>query len=79
MPDAFIHHTARNWLLLIEAVTSAGPVDGKWRKKLKGLSCGCKKRTGDRHRVRARRVMHPLSRNSPVNPKTVLPTTTPPP
>jgi hypothetical protein len=30
-----------NWLLLIEAVTSAGPVDGKRRKELKELFAGC--------------------------------------
>ncbi|NOT63439.1 MAG: hypothetical protein HOP19_24780, partial [Acidobacteria bacterium] len=29
-----------NWLLLIEAVTSAGPVDGKRRKELKQLFSG---------------------------------------
>ncbi len=29
IPDVIVYHTARNWLLLIEAVTSAGPVDGK--------------------------------------------------
>lgn len=33
---------AKNWLLLIEAVTSAGPVDGKRRKELKELFAGCK-------------------------------------
>jgi hypothetical protein len=32
--------TTRNWLLLIEAVTSAGPVDGKRRKELKELFAG---------------------------------------
>ena len=31
-----------NRLLLIEAVTSAGPVDGKRRKELKDLFVGCK-------------------------------------
>lgn len=41
MPDVIIHDTARNWLLLIEAVTSAGPVDGKRRKELKELFTGC--------------------------------------
>jgi len=39
MPDVVVHDTERNWLLLIEAVTSAGPVDGKRRKELKGLFC----------------------------------------
>jgi hypothetical protein len=37
MPDVVVHDTRRNWLLLIEAVTSAGPVDGKRRKELKAL------------------------------------------
>lgn len=42
VPDVIVHHRARNWLLLIEAVTSAGPVDGKRRKELKDLFAGCK-------------------------------------
>lgn len=42
MPDVIIHCVKRNWLLLIEAVTSAGPVDGKRRKELKELFSGCK-------------------------------------
>jgi hypothetical protein len=42
IPDVIVHHTARNWLMLIEAVTSAGPVDGKRRKELKDLFAGCK-------------------------------------
>ena len=42
MPDVVIHDTKQNWLLLIEAVTSAGPVDGKRRKELKELFTGCK-------------------------------------
>ncbi len=42
MPDVIVHYPARNWLLLIEAVTSAGPVDGKRRKELKELFAGCK-------------------------------------
>lgn len=37
MPDVVVHDTERNWLLLVEAVTSAGPVDGKRRKELKEL------------------------------------------
>ena len=37
MPDVVVHDTERNWLLLIEAVASAGPVDGKRRKELKEL------------------------------------------
>jgi hypothetical protein len=42
MPDVVVHDTKRNWLLLIEVVTSAGPVDGKRRKELKELFSGCK-------------------------------------
>lgn len=42
MPDVIIHCTNRNWLVLIEAVTTAGPVDGKRRKELKELFVGCK-------------------------------------
>ncbi len=41
MPDLVVHDFKRNWLLLIEAVTSAGPVDGKRRKELKELFAGC--------------------------------------
>jgi hypothetical protein len=42
IPDVIVHDIKRNWLLLIEAVTSAGPVDGKRRKELKDLFTGCK-------------------------------------
>lgn len=42
IPDVIVHHTAKNWLLLIEAVTNTGPVDGKRRKELKDLFAGCK-------------------------------------
>jgi BsuBI/PstI restriction endonuclease domain/BsuBI/PstI restriction endonuclease HTH domain len=42
VPDVIVHHTAKNWLLLIEAVTSAGPVDGKRRKELKDLFADCR-------------------------------------
>jgi adenine-specific DNA-methyltransferase len=37
MPDVVIHYTEKNWLLLIEAVTSHGPVDGKRHDELKRL------------------------------------------
>jgi hypothetical protein len=42
IPDVIVHDTKKNWLLLIEAVTSAGSVDGKRRKELKDLFAGCK-------------------------------------
>jgi len=37
MPDVVIHHVAKNWLILVEAVTSHGPIDGKRRDELKRL------------------------------------------
>ncbi len=40
MPDVVVHDTRRNWLILIEAVASDGPVDGKRRKELKELFTG---------------------------------------
>jgi len=40
MPDVVVHDVRRNWLLLIEAVTLAGPVDRKRRKELKDLFSG---------------------------------------
>ncbi|MBM4124656.1 MAG: hypothetical protein FJ246_06860 [Nitrospira sp.] len=41
MPDVIVHHVNKNWLVLVEAVTSAGPVDAKRRKELKELFSGC--------------------------------------
>jgi hypothetical protein len=41
MPDVVVHDPQRNWLLLIEAVASAGPVDRKRRRELKDLFDGC--------------------------------------
>ena len=37
MPDVVVHHVDKNWLILIEAVTSHGPVNGKRRDELKRL------------------------------------------
>ena len=42
IPDVIVHYAAKNWLLLIEAVTSAGPVDDKRLKELQHLFAGCK-------------------------------------
>ena len=42
MPDVVIHHVGENWLLLIEAVTSHGPVDPKRRGELQKLFEGSK-------------------------------------
>lgn len=40
MPDVVIHDVKRNWLLLIESVTSHGPVDGKRHHELTVLFAG---------------------------------------
>ena len=37
MPDVIVHHTSKNWLILIEAVTSHGPVNAKRHEELKRL------------------------------------------
>jgi hypothetical protein len=37
MPDVVVYDPQRNWLVLIEAVIGAGPVDGKRRMELKEL------------------------------------------
>jgi hypothetical protein len=42
MPDVVVHHLAKNWLVLIEAVTSHGPVNPKRRQELKALFAGSK-------------------------------------
>ncbi len=42
MPDVIIHHAAKNWLVLIEAVTSHGPVNPKRRDELKRLLKGAR-------------------------------------
>lgn len=40
MPDVVLSYTAKNWLLLVEAVTSHGPVDGKRHTELAELFAG---------------------------------------
>lgn len=40
MPDVVVNHIKKNWLLLIEAVTSHGPVNPKRRQELKKLFAG---------------------------------------
>ncbi|MBS3919592.1 MAG: hypothetical protein KG012_11985 [Deltaproteobacteria bacterium] len=40
MPDVVVHHVEKNWLVLIEAVTSHGPVNPKRRQELKELFAG---------------------------------------
>lgn len=41
MPDVVLYYPAKNWLLLVEAVTSHGPVDGKRRSELAKLFSRC--------------------------------------
>jgi hypothetical protein len=40
MPDVIVHDTARNWLIIVEAVVSAGAIDAKRRIELKNLFSG---------------------------------------
>lgn len=40
MPDVVFHYTERNWLLLVESVTSHGPVDAKRHAELMTLFAG---------------------------------------
>ena len=40
MPDVVIHHTKKNWLVLVEAVTTHGPVNPKRRDELRRLFHG---------------------------------------
>ena len=42
MPDVVLHYTNKNWLLLVESVTSHGPVDGKRHAELAELFAGSK-------------------------------------
>lgn len=42
MPDVVVHFTKENWLVLIEAVTSHGPVNPKRLTELKALFAGSK-------------------------------------
>lgn len=40
MPDVVLHYPAHDWLLLVESVTSHGPVDGKRHAELAKLFAG---------------------------------------
>jgi hypothetical protein len=40
MPDVLVYDPGRDWLFVIEAVTSSGSIDGKRRKELKDLFLG---------------------------------------
>lgn len=37
MPDVVLYHASKNWLVLVEAVTSHGPIDPKRRRELAAL------------------------------------------
>ncbi len=42
MPDVVLHYVQKGWLLLVESVTSHGPVDGKRQAELSKLFSGSK-------------------------------------
>ncbi len=62
MPDVVLHYPERNWLLLIESVTSHGPVDGKRHAELARLFAKATAGLGLRDRVPQPRHHEPLSR-----------------
>jgi type II restriction enzyme len=41
MPDLIVYLPSRNWLVLLEAASSHGPVDGKRREELAAMFTGC--------------------------------------
>jgi type II restriction enzyme len=41
MPDLIVYLPSRNWLVLMEAASSHGPVDGKRREELASMFTGC--------------------------------------
>ena len=41
LPDVIVHHPAKNWLLLIDAIIGTGPIDDNRRKELKDVFSGC--------------------------------------
>ena len=51
MPDVVLYYPERNWLLLVESVTSHGPVDGKRHAELARLFAKVDGRPGLRDRV----------------------------
>jgi hypothetical protein len=42
MPDVVFYHAEKNWLILVESVTSHGPVDAKRHNELSNLFAGAK-------------------------------------
>ena len=44
MPDVVVHHVEKDWLFLIEAVTSHGPVNPKRQAGIEGAFCRIKDR-----------------------------------
>lgn len=42
MPDVLLYHAEKNWLILVESVTSHGPVDAKRHNELSNLFAGAK-------------------------------------
>ena len=37
IPDVIVHYTAKNWLVIVEAVTSNGPINPQRQNELKSL------------------------------------------
>ncbi len=65
MPDVVIHHVERDWLIVVEAVTSHGPISplrrGQLRSLFKGCRCGLVYVTAFLDRVAMRRYLSDIA------------------
>ncbi len=69
MPDVVLHYARCRWLLLVEAVTSHGPVDGKRHSELAKLFASAKAGLVYVTAFPTRSVLAPTSATSPGKPK----------
>lgn len=75
IPDVIVHDTKRNWLLLIEAVTSAGPWTASAARNSKTCSPVAKPGSCSSPLSRVAAPCRPSSHTSPGNPKSGSPKT----
>ena len=65
MPDVVFHHVERDWLIVVEAVTSHGPISplrrGQLRSLFKGCRCGLVYVTAFLDRVAMRRYLSDIA------------------
>ncbi len=77
MPDVVLYYPKKNWLLLVECVTSHGPVDGKRHEELLNLFGGSQARPRLCNRVsftiRHGAISQPTSHGKPRSGSRTLP------